>query len=552
MSATIPLLQGFAATDPVLWPVDGRQCDPLDAARLCGVARQLALELPASRYAINCCEDPARFMLASAAALIGGRTLVLPHTRAAFVEEMLVAHYPDACALTDTNPFTNAVHVPDPFEDCEEETWPPPEVPVDHETAILFTSGSTGAPSAHGKRWSSLVRGAETFRGAFGPIPRSAVILGTVAAQHMFGLETTLLVPWQCGIPLARTRPLYPLDLAVAARALTKAGRDVWLLTTPLHLRAFHAALEEPPVLERIIVSTMPLHPALARDVERDWNVPVEEIFGCTEGGMLASRRPSSDERFVPAPGLHFDIQPDGATTVSGGQLDLPLLLADSLACSGDGQKSFTLVGRSGDVVKVAGKRVTFAELNAALLSIHGVADGAFVMLDGESERLAAIVVAPGHDEESLRRALGRRVDRAFLPRPLLFARSLPRDTQGKLPLAALHRAAKEASANRNARPDRFLAARVVVPPEHPALPGHFPGKPLVPGVVLLERVEALLRTYGIAIAELLDARFAHPVLPGVELSIDVDLVDGASASFRIRTEGVPAASGRLHWRLAQ
>ena len=50
---------------------------------------------------------------------------------------------------------------------------------------------------------------------------------------------------------------------------------------------------------------------------------------------------------------------------------------------------------------------------------------------------------------------------------------------------------------------------------DHPSLPGHFPGAPLVPGVVLLEQVAQALREWrGERLARVLDAKFVAPLLP--------------------------------------
>jgi 3-hydroxyacyl-[acyl-carrier-protein] dehydratase len=49
----------------------------------------------------------------------------------------------------------------------------------------------------------------------------------------------------------------------------------------------------------------------------------------------------------------------------------------------------------------------------------------------------------------------------------------------------------------------------------HPALPGHFPGDPLVPGVIMLERVALAMRAWrGQRLARVLEAKFMAPLLP--------------------------------------
>jgi acyl-coenzyme A synthetase/AMP-(fatty) acid ligase len=112
------------------------------------------------------------------------------------------------------------------------------------------------------------------------------------------------------------------------------------------------------------------------------------------------------------------------------------------------GRERFLLHGRTADLVNIAGKRTSLAHLNYHLNSIEGVRDGAFVMPDEEGggvPRLMAFVVATGVERATILDALRRRIDPAFLPRPLCFVDALPRNATGKLPRQALDELARKA-----------------------------------------------------------------------------------------------------------
>jgi 3-hydroxyacyl-[acyl-carrier-protein] dehydratase len=63
---------------------------------------------------------------------------------------------------------------------------------------------------------------------------------------------------------------------------------------------------------------------------------------------------------------------------------------------------------------------------------------------------------------------------------------------------------------------------RFVIGPDHPCLPGHFPGDPIVPGVVLLDHTLALLQAAhpGQAVQSLRTVRFRQPVRPAQPVAI--------------------------------
>jgi 3-hydroxyacyl-[acyl-carrier-protein] dehydratase len=63
-------------------------------------------------------------------------------------------------------------------------------------------------------------------------------------------------------------------------------------------------------------------------------------------------------------------------------------------------------------------------------------------------------------------------------------------------------------------------AGRFIVPDGHPCLPGHFPGRPVVPGVVLLDEAFACLHPHLTGRPDLLTAKFTAPVLPGQAVDV--------------------------------
>lgn len=85
------------------------------------------------------------------------------------------------------------------------------------------------------------------------------------------------------------------------------------------------------------------------------------------------------------------------------------------------------------------------------------------------------------------------------------------------------------------------------IPPDHPALPGHFPGAPLVPGVVILERTAAAWKAWRGTVPARFDAKFVHPLRPGERAVIVLRAADARGGKFAVElADGTLLARGTL------
>jgi len=372
----------------------------------------------------------------------------------------------------------------------------------------------------------------------------------------MFGLEATVMLPWHAGIPVHVDTPLLPADVQCALR---QCGRPSWWITTPVHLRAPLQAPTAFAGIAGVLTSTTSLPPALAAAAETAWQVPVLEIYGSTETGALGIRRTACASTWTPLAGVrlwHEGTGEERSTWAAGTHVGARVQLDDAIDLQADGR--FLWLGRSNDLVKVGGRRASLSALTRALLDVPGVEDGVYVAPvetdsatssdeSNPARRLTAVYVAATLPPQDVLSALRARIDPAFLPRPLYRVAALPRNALGKLPQAALATLlAKCASETRYAgrTKSRPGNARMVVPADHPALPGHFPAAPIVPGVVILARVQATLRAQlpQIELGALLNVRFHAPLQPGQEFVVCPQLHE-RQTHFEVRL-AVPARCG--------
>ena len=91
-------------------------------------------------------------------------------------------------------------------------------------------------------------------------------------------------------------------------------------------------------------------------------------------------------------------------------------------------------------------------------------------------------------------------------------------------------------------------AGEFAVAADHPCLPGHFPGRPVVPGVVLLDEALALLlaRAPGLRVVGLPAIRFLRPVLPGDTVEVLSDNAAPGRVGFLCRVAGQDTLRGAV------
>lgn len=418
-----------------------------------------AQNLPEQSYAINLCTDRYWFMVSFFAAIVRGQTNLLPSKRSEPELEALQAQYPNSYRLTDDSPdASTGLDHPIGGPVATQGKASSPTIAADACAAIAFTSGSTGVPQAHSKSWAMLCDFRQWHWNYLpGPTQMPRGLVSTVPAWHMYGLEWAMLLPTIAPVTIHCGADFFPSDLIHALDGFGKL--DTVLVATPTHLRALLKAPPPQTPVHTTISATAPLDAQLSNSITNRLKTRLFEIYGCSEIGSLAWRSPDTGQKIAPtsqtdAPQTaHWDFfaglevtalttegSPDAELQVSCEHIKKPVILSDRFRQTGNNQ--YQLLGRATDMVKVAGKRESLANLNNILLGVSGVQDGLIYNPEHYNQpsngRLAAVVVAPGLTDKELRTELGKKIDAAFIPRRIRRVEMLPRAATSKLSHAAV------------------------------------------------------------------------------------------------------------------
>jgi len=435
ITQTLPTLQGHKGI--------------INVALFLSHVKKLSELLPAHQYVINLCGNRYLFAVGLCAALLKQQTNLLPPNKNALTQQSLLERYPDCYVLSDgiqleldvpikLTQFDLTQVVLDQTVQSKLEI---PQIDFQFLAVVAFTSGSTGSAQPNLKSWQTLYTSTQIncrhMLQGLEHKKQTHYQLATVPSQHMWGFETSVLLPLFANVCMTDVSPLFPKSIETL---LTELPEPRLLVSAPVHLRALHLSQLDLPKTARVLCATAPLSDTLAQAVEHDLQSSLLEVYGCSEVGSMACRATAKQTVWRLFDGIEFQQDTHKATTVSTEHLPIEVKMQDVIQLHDNG-RSFELLGRSADMIEIAGKRGSLQEMNTLLMQVSGLIDGVvfFPEQNKAVPRLVAIVVlGQDSDKQAITGLFKRHLDNVFVPRPIIQVDVLPRQANGKLPKRSL------------------------------------------------------------------------------------------------------------------
>ena len=427
----------------------------------------------------------------------------------------------------------------------------------------LCTSGSSGEPKRIDKTLRQMANEVQALEQLWGAELGSACLIASVGAQHIYGLLFRVLWPLCAGRSFVRKQLAFPEDMQRVSRdhpsfAWVASPAMLKRMTDNLDWSALSA-------VQRVFSSGGALPPEAAQALHTRLGQWPTEIFGSSETGGIAWRQ--GHNLWQPFADVQLSQSEDGALRIASAYLPVGHveLTADAARIEADGR--FELLGRLDRIVKLEEKRISLPMLELALVNHAWVAEARLGVVHENRASLGALLVLSDSGlfalrehgrralTETLRQHLSEHCEALALPRRWRLLRSLPLNSQGKLPQAQvdallLAPRPKQPEVMSQREDEGQWTLNLSIPPDLAYFSGHFPKTPVLPGVVQVDWAMTLGQ-------QLLDLpprfggmevlKFQQLVRPGdaIELTLRFDR-ERSKLHFAYRNATAACASGRI------
>jgi long-chain acyl-CoA synthetase len=317
--------------------------------------------------------------------------------------------------------------------------------PGDGRRYVKLTSGSTGAPRPLAFTDAELLADERQVCATMG-IRGTDLNFALIPFGHSYGLGNLVLPLLARGTAIVCGSAALPQ--AVAAEI--EKWQPTVLPSVPALLRALTGAdiaASALRSLRTVISAGAPLAPETAWAFEAQFGRRIHNFYGSSETGgiaydrtgaaTLAGRsvgRPLRGVRLVWGRAGRFTVESAAVHTIgnplagrSGGKSRYRPADLARLAPNGE----MVLIGRTGRMLKVAGRRLDPAEIEQALRRLPGVRDALVAAQPARPDTLAAIVAGPV-ESEALRAALRPTLPAWKIPRRIVVLPEFPLTSRGK------------------------------------------------------------------------------------------------------------------------
>ncbi|MEN4749301.1 AMP-binding protein [Pseudomonas sp. Ps21-P2] len=499
-------------------------------------------------------EDAAELAIALFAAWRADVAVLLPSDLQAQTRQRWASHVD--LWLTDLPDDTR-------LDQLNADPMPPAALDLDQCSLSLCTSGSSGESKLIEKRLRQLANEVSALERLWGAELGDACIIGSVAAQHIYGLLFRVLWPLCAGRSFVRQQLPFPEDLQRASR---EHESFAWV-ASPALLKRMGDNLDwsHLSVVRRVFSSGGALPADAAASLHQRLGQWPSEILGSSETGGIAWRQ--GDPLWRAFDDVTLSQDADGALRIESPYLPSGHVeqTADAVRFLEDGR--FELLGRLDRIVKLEEKRISLPLVEQALATHEWVSEARLGVVRENRASLGALVVLSASGVHALRNQGRRALTQALrqhlvphcealaLPRRWRLLGHLPLNAQGKLPQALIEtllvspRTQAPDLVAQEQRDDE-LRLELIVPLDLAHFPGHFPGTPILPGVVQVDWAMNLaqrLMDLPPRFAGMEVLKFQQLVRPGDRISLTLRFdPERSKLHFAYRNGEAACSSGRI------